>query len=186
MPLREERLLENMKSGSLFGYVQCDIEVPENLREAFANFPPICKNIKVGRDDIGPFMKEYAEKEGILTQPRRMVISSYFLENGKITPLLLSHLDLGLICKKIYRFVRYTPMQCFNNFIQCAVNARRERDENPNSSIVAETMKLLTNSSFGCQFMDRSRHTITKYLSDEKTHGAVNNKMFKRLGYIND
>ena len=32
MPLREERLLENIKFGSLFGYVQCDIEVPENLR----------------------------------------------------------------------------------------------------------------------------------------------------------
>ena len=187
MPLREERLLENMKSGGLFGYVQCDIEVAENLREAFAYFPPICKNIKVGRDDIGTFMKEYAEKEGILTQPRRMVISSYSLENGKIfTPLLLFHLNLRLICKNIYRFVRYTPMKCFNNSIQCAVSARRERDENRNSSVVAETMKLLANSSYGCQIMDRSRHTVTKYLSDEKTKGAVNNKMFKRLGYIND
>ena len=33
--------------------------------------------------------------------------------------------------------------------------------------------------------MDRSQHTVTKYLSDQKTHGAIN-KMFKRLGYIND
>ena len=28
VPLREKRLLENIKSGSLFGYAQCDIEVP--------------------------------------------------------------------------------------------------------------------------------------------------------------
>ena len=34
--------------------------------------------------------------------------------------------------------------------------------------------------------MDRSRHTVIKYLNDEKTHGAINTKLFKRLDYIND
>ena len=34
--------------------------------------------------------------------------------------------------------------------------------------------------------MDRSRHTVTKYLSDEKTHKAINSKMFKRLNHITD
>ena len=43
-PLTEERLLEKIKNGSLFGYVQCDIEVPPALREKFANFPLIFKN----------------------------------------------------------------------------------------------------------------------------------------------
>ena len=36
--LTEQQLLEGIKKGSLFGYVQCDIEVPENLRVNFANF----------------------------------------------------------------------------------------------------------------------------------------------------
>ena len=34
--------------------------------------------------------------------------------------------------------------------------------------------------------MDRSRHTVTKYLSDEERHGAINTKFFKRLDHIND
>ena len=34
--------------------------------------------------------------------------------------------------------------------------------------------------------MDRSRHTVTKYLSDEKTHEAINTKLFKRLDHILD
>ena len=66
MLLRQEnqrRLLEKVKSGSLLGYVQCDIEVPEKLPEAFANFPPIFKNINVGGDDIGPLKKEFTEKK---------------------------------------------------------------------------------------------------------------------------
>ena len=102
-----------------------------------------------------------------------MLISSYFLENVTlITPLLLFYLELGLVCKKIYRFVEYTPVKCFNKLVQSAVDARREGDENPNS--------------YGYQIMDRSRHTVTKYLNDEKTHAAINTKLFKRLDHINN
>ena len=127
MPLREKKRLKNIKSGNFFRYVQCRIEVLENLREAFINFPPIFKSINVARDDIGPSLKEYAEKRGLLIQPTRMLISSFFLENGIIfTPLLLFYLDVGLVSKKNYRFLQYTLMKCLNNFVQSGVSARRK------------------------------------------------------------
>ena len=66
------------------------------------------------------------------------------------------------------------------------MDARRQGDENPDSSVVAETMKLLANSSYGYQIMDHSHHTVTKYLNDEKTHSAINSKLFKRLNHITD
>ena len=100
--------------------------------------------------------------------------------------LRLFYLKLGIICKKIHRFVQYAPRKCFNNFVQSAEDARRQGDENPNPSVVAETMKLLANSSYGYQIMDCSRHTETKYLTDRKTHIAINSKMFKRLNHITD
>ena len=77
-------------------------------------------------------------------------------------------------------------MNCFNKFVQTAVNACRQRDDNPNCSVVAETMKLLANNSYGYQFIDRSRQSITQYTNDGKTHSAINNEKFKRMGYIND
>ena len=46
-------------------------------------------------------------------------------------------------------------------------------------------MKLLANSSYGYQIMNRSRHTVTKYLSDEKTPAAINSKLFKKLDRVN-
>ena len=70
-------------------------------------------------------------------------------------------------------------MKCSNKFVQSAVNARREGDENSNSTVVAETVKLLANSSYGYEIVDSSRHTVTKLLNAEKTHAAINNKMFK-------
>ena len=90
-PLREETLLEQIRRGKLFVYVQCDIEMPEELKKKFANFPPIFKNTNVGRHDIELLMKYYAEKEGLLCQPRKMLISSYFFENGTLTLLLCSY-----------------------------------------------------------------------------------------------
>ena len=70
--------------------------------------------------------------------------------------------------------------------MQSAVDARRQGDENPNSSVVAATMKLQANGSYGYQIMDRSRHTGTKYLTDEKTHAAINSKVFKKLDHVNN
>ena len=88
-PLREERLLEQIRSGKVFRYVQCDIEVPEELKKNFPNVLPIFKNLNVGRHDIELLMKDYVEKEGLLCQPQKMFISSYFFENRPpITPLL--------------------------------------------------------------------------------------------------
>ena len=70
--------------------------------------------------------------------------------------------------------------------MQSAVDAIKQGDENPNSSVVAETMKLLANSSYGYQIMDRSQNTVKKYLIDEKTHAVNNSDFFKKLDYVNN
>ena len=185
--LTEQQLLEGIKKGSLFGYVQCDIEVPEKLRVNFAHFPPIFKNTLFSKNDIGDLMKTYAEEGGIMSQPRKMLKSTFTLQSGTLmTPLLLFYLQLGLVVTKIHRYVEYTPKKCFNSFVQSAVDTRRKGDQNPNSRVVAETMKLLANNSYGYQILDRSRHTVTKYLSDEKTHAANNSELFKRLDQVNN
>ena len=99
--LTKQQLLEGMKKGNFFGYVQRDIEAPENLRENFANFRPVFKNILVSKNDIGDLMKTYAEEEEIMSQPRKMLISGFTLQNGTlITPLLLFYLQLGLLLQK--------------------------------------------------------------------------------------
>ena len=76
-------------------------------------------------------------------------------------------------------------MKCFNNFVQSAVNLNREGDRDSNSSGVVE-MKILASTSYGYQIKDRSRHKVTKCLSDKKTHGIISYKMFKHLCHTND
>ena len=66
-PLSEERLMQEIKSRRLFGYVQCDLKVLHYLKACFANVPPIFKNTVVSGIDIGDWMEEYAEKETIMS-----------------------------------------------------------------------------------------------------------------------
>ena len=128
-PFSEEQLLQAIIDRKLFGYIQCDIEVPEHLGRFFSNFPPIFKNTKVGKEDNGNLTREYAEKETVMAQPSRMLIPSFHLTNGTLkTSLLVFYWKLGLVWKKFHRFVRYLPKECCNIFVQSAVNAGRQRD----------------------------------------------------------
>ena len=70
-------------------------------------------------------MKNYAEEERILSQPRKMLISSFTLQSGTlITPLLLFYLQLGFVCAERHRCVEYTPNNCFNSL--CSQQWRQE------------------------------------------------------------
>ena len=61
-----------------------------------------------------------------------------------------------------------------------------QKENMTNCSVVAETMKLLVNSSYGYQIKDSSRHTVMKLLSDEKTRGVNNSKRFEKLHHVNN
>ena len=50
--------------------------------------------------------------------------------------------------------------------------------------MVAKTLKLLGNKSYGYQTRNRSKHTMTKYLGDEKIHKAINHQFLKRLKIV--
>ena len=114
--------MDKIKPGLLFGYVQHDIKVPEHPREHF----PISKKRNVCKQDVGPLTPEYAEKERLISEPRRLLNSSSEKTNGIIsTQLLLFLLELGLVHTN-FCFVEYTLVKCFNNFVQSTVNARRQ------------------------------------------------------------
>ena len=140
------------------------------FRSNFANCPIIFKKTLVSKSDLGDLMKNYPE-ERFFSQPQKMLISNFTILNGTLnSPLLLFYMHLGLVVTKIHRFIECIPKKSFNSFVQAALVARLQGDENPNSTVVAETTRLLANSSYGYRIMDRSRHTVTKYLNDEKTN----------------
>ena len=58
--MTQHQILAAVVDGTLFGMVECDVRVPEELQDYFSEMQPVFKNASVTRDDIGPFMRQYA------------------------------------------------------------------------------------------------------------------------------
>ena len=145
--ITKEDILTKVKSGSFFGLVQCDIHVPEHLKSHFEDMPPIFKNADITIDDIGEHMRDYCVKNKIFTQPRKALIGSYFGNEILLsTPLLQWYLNMGLEVTDVQQILEYKPKACFESFGEDVTAARRQGDKDTNSSILADTQKLLGNS----------------------------------------
>ena len=183
--MTQQQIITAVVDGRLFGMVECDLHVPEHLQDHFAEMQPIFKNATVTRDDIGPFMRQYAVDHDIMSTPRRMLVGSY--RGDKIlltTPLLQWYIAHGLVVDRVYQIIEYEPKPCFQNFGDSVSAARRAGDADPDKAIIADTMKLLGNSAYGKTVTNVDRHRDIKYSTEVGTSALVNNKRFRQLDVV--
>jgi hypothetical protein len=145
--MTEKQIETFVLEDKLFGVVEVDLEVPQHLREQFSEMPPIFRNAMLSREDIGAYMKEFAETHGIMSTPRRSLIGSFVGKKILLaSPLLKWYLQHGLVVTCIYQVVEYTPKACFEKFGMSVCDARRDGDRDESKAIIADTMKLLGKS----------------------------------------
>ena len=185
--MSEEDIIAAVKADTLFGLVQCDISVPEHLREYFSEMTPIFKNVNVTLDDIGQPMKEYAEANQLMNRPRRTLIGSYVGNKISLaTPLLKWYLAHGLVITKIYQVIQYWPKDSFKTFGEHVSQARQDGDVNPDQAIIADTMKLLGNSAYGKTITNKDRHRDIHYCDDAEAPMKVNMPQFRQLNEVSE
>ncbi|KXJ10780.1 hypothetical protein AC249_AIPGENE21810, partial [Exaiptasia diaphana] len=143
-------------------------------------------NTEISRDDIGEFMREFAEEED-MPRPRRSLIGSYFGKKILLaTPILKWYLEHGLVVTHIYQVVEYTPKGCFKPFGEAVSDARRAGDADPAKAIIADTMKLVGNSSYGKTITNQLKHRDVKFCADSKASLMVNSPFFRQLDSIDE
>ena len=185
--MTQQQIIAAVVDGTLFGMIECDIRVPFELKDHFAEMQPIFKNTTVTRDDIGPFMRQYAVDHDIMSTPRRMLVGSY--RGDKIllaTPLLQWYLAHGLVIDRVYQVVEYHREACFRHFGESVSAARREGDADPDKAIIADTMKLLDNSAYCKTVTNIDRHRNVRYCTEVGTSLLINNKRFRQLDVVTD
>ena len=183
--MTQQQIITAVVDGTLFGMVECDVRVPSELRAHFAEMQPIFKNATVTRDDIGSFMRQYAEEHDIMSTPRRMLVGSYHGEKILLaTPQLRWYLAHGLVVDRVYQIVEYERKPCFRPFGDSVSAARRAGDADPDNAIIADTMKLLGNSAYGKTVTNVDRHRDIKYCTEVGTSACVNNKRFCQLDVV--
>jgi hypothetical protein len=186
-PLTDKQILDAVIDETCFGLIECDISVPESLRDHFSEMTPIFKNVDVTRDDIGDFMREHAFKNKLLTGSRRTLIGSYIGEKILLaTPLLKWYLTHGLQVTNIYQVIEYQPVTCFRKFGDTVSEARRQGDKNDVFAITSETMKLLGNAAYGKTLTNKSKHADMSYCRGAETTLFINTPLFKKMTQLGD
>ena len=191
--LSVQQICNLVQKEAIFGVVQCDIEVPEELREEFAEFPPIFKNVDISRKDIGEHMLKFAEDRNLLSQPRRSMISSFFGKEILLaTPLLKYYLQKDLRVTDIQLVVQYRPSRCFKKFQEKVSNDRREGarvvreaqslgDGAPNTCR-ADSSKLMGNSAYGKTLSNKVNYTDVEYIENiEEAQALIREWNFKKI-----
>ena len=68
------------------------------------------------------------------------------------------YLNHGLVITHIYTVVEYIPNTAFNSFMTQVAQARLDGDRDKDKVLIAETMKLIGNSSYGKLIMNKEKH----------------------------
>ena len=155
-------MIQYIRDGHLFGFVECNIEVPDHLKAYFSEMTPVLKNVDVCLDDAGEFMQEYAKQHNIKDFPQRLLIGSYFGKKiGLTTPLQKWYLEHRLVITHIYTAVEYIPNAAFSSFMIPIAQCHLEGDGDKDKALIAEMSKLIGNFSYGQMITKKS--TITSF-----------------------
>ena len=185
--INDKSVCKAIIEGSLYGMVLCDVFVPDHLKDNFSTYQPIFKNVEIGIDDIGPYMKKYAEERGLLKKKRRCLVGSYFVEQELIcTPLLRWYLTHGFQVRNVDLIVEYVPQRCFEKFGQICSDMRREGDLDPSKKPLASAAKLIQNSLYGKSITNKSAFKTITYQHPDDAFDFINNPLFRQAKEITD
>ena len=183
----QHRILTDLRAGTLFGMIECDVHVPEELRARFAEMQPVFKNVAQTLDDLGPFMRRYAKDHDIKTRPQRILVGSFHGDNILLgTPLLRWYMEHGLVVTRVYQVIEHDSNPWFRRFGDSVSAARRVGDAYPHKTIIADSMKLLRNSGYGKPIANVVRHRGVTYCTEVGASTMINNRRFRQLDVVVD
>jgi hypothetical protein len=115
-------------------------------------------------------------------KPRRLLVGG--MRARKIllsSPYLKWLMKMGLKVTHLYQVIEYTPVRCFEKFVDQVSQARRSGDIDPDQAIIADTMKLIGNSGYGSLIMDKEKHQNVLYVQGTgNARLKINDPLFRK------
>ena len=187
MTVTTDDIMKSIQDGSFYGFVECDIHVPDDLKEKFAEMPPIFKNTELSPSDGGEYMAEFARVNGLNMKPRRCLIGSMFGEKILLVTLLLKwYLDHGLVVTRIYQTLQFKPEKCFESFGNTVTENRRAGDVDPAKKMIGDSWKLLGNCAYGKTATDKTKHRDVIICRDDTIDTHINSGQYRSLNILSD
>ena len=164
-----ETFLNAVLKEKVYGIAEIDIHVPDHLKEHFKELPPIFKNTTVERQHLSAEMQDYAKEFGLMKNGWKCLVASYFGEKIMLsTDYIKWCLEHGLVVTKCYQFLCYKKAQPFKDFLDFVTENRRRGDVDKSLSVIAETSKLIGNSAYDIQLINKSKFQNTLFVDEKK------------------
>ena len=197
--ITEDKILEGVVKGNLFGMVEVDIEVPQEWPHYFSHptmspydyfqeMSPLFCTTDIPFDVIGEHMQAHIWEYHLSDSPRRLLVGGMKARQILLaTPLLQWYLNHGMVVTKIYQVVEFQQQRCFLDFVKEVSDARRLGDVDSDTAIIADTMKVIGNSGYGSLIMDKTKHSDIQYVQGEnETCLKVNDPRFQKLECLDE
>ena len=182
-PVKEETIIEGIRSGLLFGLVIVDLKVRDEFAYLYSEFPCLFANMTLGYEDLCDEMRAYVDKAKLKFTPKRLLVSANKAEQIMISTdycrwvLLTDHFMI-----KVHHVDEYCKGFPFTKFMDFVTSKRRAAAMNPALKKFANTWKLAANACFGQQLINRELHEETRYVSgSEKARYCINENRFRSL-----
>ncbi|EGF81388.1 hypothetical protein BATDEDRAFT_23783 [Batrachochytrium dendrobatidis JAM81] len=111
-------ILKDVLDNTFFGMIECDIAVPEHLKECFAGMPPIFKNVEITCNDLSSDTQAHVKPDH---KSNRLVESMFGETMMFATKLLKRYFEHGLVVSNIAFAVRYELKVHFKSFSEQTV-----------------------------------------------------------------
>ena len=182
-----ETFLNAVWKEKVYGIAEIDIHVPDHLKEHFKELPPIFKNTTVERQHLSAEMQDYAKEFGLMKNGWKCLVASYFGEKIMLsTDYIKWCLEHGLVVTKCYQFLCYKKAQPFKDFLDFVTENRRRGDVDKSLSVIAETSKLIGNSAYGIQLINKSKFQNTLFVDERKVDQKINSPKFRSYDIVDE
>jgi len=152
---KEHDIIEGIRSGKLFGFIQCTVTSPENVVNEMSDFPPVINRLKITDSHLTSFMQKQIKLENpnLKTFERETLVQCFnATEHLLLTTLAQFYLEKGLELSNITKVIQYIPKKSLTPFVDHVTNMRIDAEKNKvpgKPSMKGNTAKIYGNSGYG-------------------------------------
>lgn len=171
----QEQILQN----KFFGFLEVDIQVPEDKWEYFGEMCPLFINKEFSEEVCGQYTNDLLQKLGKKPTKCRRLIATLKAENILLKSTTVKWLiEHGCIVTKLYGVIEAKRRRIFKGFMEWVTNERRKGDVDIKYAIIADAAKIVGNSAFGRTAMDKNKHKKVKFCNEVQFNRAKNSYFY--------
>jgi hypothetical protein len=166
--MTEREIFSAVQDGTLEGFLLCSAVVPVEMREYFADLPPIFKKCQISRDDLSDEMREYCIRHDLLPHSTNQLVTGYHMEDQLCYSSYIQYLmDLGVEFYNLKRVYQFRTAPIFKEYLE-KISEARVRAQQEGNNVRSSNCKMLGNSLYGSTLRTQLKDTVCRFAYSEK------------------